>query len=575
MSDLQFDRIALSLSGGGFRAAAYGLGTLKTLHLLGLLGNVHLLSTASGGTLVGMYYAQRHKANPTTPFAAIYQDFYAWLEQDTLLAHALDRWKERLTTPNYKLINAFADVYNQELYANMRFDIFWQETLPPTPLFHLQSIIFGATELYSGLTFRFQHSAFLSARQKLKDSYVVGNGNVSISSHHARQLRLGDIVAASSCFPGGFEPLVMPDDFWPAAIETEKPILRKGYTGGNLPVSRIALLDGGVYDNQGIESLLLANERNSRHRKNPALSPEQAALLEPSTLYLIADVSGANKGLYQAPEPRPTTGSSPTLPQLGRYVGLILLLLLALATGLAWHETTRFWGGLLTGIALVVAGVVGGLALVSWRKANELLGRIGPTVPGWVWPRLSEVSLRQWRYLLEIRLTSLVALLTTVFVRRVRSLNYEALYRRLNEDPPTYQVIPSLIGTIATDCERQKRKKKPPTKSHSVFNQLEAVYHIIQEAQAMPTTLWWQQDLPKLPAIVASAELTLCYQLLRRFEQKAPAAGTQAAEVQRRAQLLWETYQRGGPGFLVPVTALVLLQSPTCTVEELLNLANS
>jgi predicted acylesterase/phospholipase RssA len=573
MSDLQFDRIALSLSGGGFRAAAYGLGTFKTLHLLGLLENVHLLSTASGGTLVGMYYAQRRKADPATPFADIYQDFYAWLEQDSLLPHALARWKERLTTPSYKLINAFADVYDQELYANTRFDIFWQDTLPPTPLFHLQSVIFGATELYSGLTFRFQHSAFLSARQKLKDSYLVGNGNVSISAHHARQLRLGDIVAASSCYPGGFEPLVMPDDFLPAA--TEKPILRKGYTGGDLPVSRIALLDGGVYDNQGIESILLANERNSRHRQNPALSPEQAALLAPSTLYLIADVSGANKGLYEAQVSKPTTGSAVTLPRLGSYAGLVLLLILGLAAGLTWHEATRFWGGLLTGMVLAIAGGLGSLLLVGWRKVNQLLTRVGPAVPGWVWPRLNEISLRQWGYLLKIRLTSTFALLTTVFVRRVRSLNYEALYRRLNEDPPAYQVIPSLIGTIATDCERQKRKKKPPTKPRSVYNQLGAVYPIIQEAQAMPTSLWWQQDLPKLPAIIASAELTLCYQLLRRFEQKPAVAGTQAAEVQRRAQLLWEAYQRGRQGFSVPVTALALLQSPTCTVEDLLSLTNA
>jgi hypothetical protein len=98
----------------------------------------------------------------------------------------------------------------------------------------------------------------------------------------------------------------MPDNFLPAA--TEKPILRKGYTGGDLPVSHIALLDGGIYEKQGIESLLLTNERNSRHRQNPALSPEQATLLAPSTLYLIADVSGANKDLYQAPVPRSTAG---------------------------------------------------------------------------------------------------------------------------------------------------------------------------------------------------------------------------------------------------------------------------
>lgn len=38
-----FSRIALSMSGGGFRAAAYSLGTLNTLYLLGVFDNVHML----------------------------------------------------------------------------------------------------------------------------------------------------------------------------------------------------------------------------------------------------------------------------------------------------------------------------------------------------------------------------------------------------------------------------------------------------------------------------------------------------------------------------------------------------
>jgi hypothetical protein len=105
-----------------------------------------------------------------------------------------------------------------------------------------------------------------------------------------------------------------------------------------------------------------------------------------------------------------------------------------------------FWGDLLTGMILAIAGGLGSLLVVGWRKIDQLLTRVGPAVPGWIWPRLREVSMRQWGYLLKIR-----------------------------------------------------------------------------------TTLWWQQDLPKLQAIIASAELTLCYQLLQRFEQKPAVTGTQGA----------------------------------------------
>jgi hypothetical protein len=45
-----FGTIALCISGGGYRASTYGLGTIDMLDLLGLLDDVMLISTVSGGT---------------------------------------------------------------------------------------------------------------------------------------------------------------------------------------------------------------------------------------------------------------------------------------------------------------------------------------------------------------------------------------------------------------------------------------------------------------------------------------------------------------------------------------------
>jgi hypothetical protein len=181
-----FSRIALSLSGGGFRASAYSLGTFKALYLLGLLENVHMLSTASGGTITGAYYAMRRKQGDA--FEAIYHDFYALLAEDAMLPHALARWQEAVGAhgTHYKLIQAFADTYSEELYGEARLGLFWEPDAVAHAPFHLQSIIFGATEMYTGLTFRFQHGAYLPPpKGKARESYAIGNGNVSIPTEYA------------------------------------------------------------------------------------------------------------------------------------------------------------------------------------------------------------------------------------------------------------------------------------------------------------------------------------------------------------------------------------------------------
>ena len=49
-------RFGLALSGGGYRAAAFHLGTLKKLDELGLLQKVDVLSTISGGSITGAAY---------------------------------------------------------------------------------------------------------------------------------------------------------------------------------------------------------------------------------------------------------------------------------------------------------------------------------------------------------------------------------------------------------------------------------------------------------------------------------------------------------------------------------------
>ena len=50
-------KIGLALSGGGYRAAAYHMGTLNALNKLGILSKVDVISSVSGGSIIAAYYA--------------------------------------------------------------------------------------------------------------------------------------------------------------------------------------------------------------------------------------------------------------------------------------------------------------------------------------------------------------------------------------------------------------------------------------------------------------------------------------------------------------------------------------
>jgi NTE family protein len=60
MNEATERKIGLALSGGGARAIAFHLGCLRALKHLGLLDRVSVLSTVSGGSVIGAYYMANH-----------------------------------------------------------------------------------------------------------------------------------------------------------------------------------------------------------------------------------------------------------------------------------------------------------------------------------------------------------------------------------------------------------------------------------------------------------------------------------------------------------------------------------
>ena len=241
--------IGLALSGGGSRAIAFHLGCLRAMNDLGLLDRVRVISSVSGGSVLAALYAYRDQ--PFDSFDAQVQHLLArGLQRDiaarTLLSkrllqaggtrmiagtaaataraasvvrrrHAparptappLRRWVSRT--------DAFVDVLDQRLYHGARLPEVAREGL---------DVVINACELSTGSAFRFgsRHSATWRIGE------IVDN-DVSVA----------EAVAASAAYP-----LLLPalDRRW--RFRTRE---------GQVVSERVALTDGGVYDNLGTTSL--------------------------------------------------------------------------------------------------------------------------------------------------------------------------------------------------------------------------------------------------------------------------------------------------------------------------------
>ena len=64
--DLGQPRVGLALSGGGYRAAGFHIGTLDALDNLGLIDQVSNLTTVSGGSIAGVRGSTTARRIPPT-----------------------------------------------------------------------------------------------------------------------------------------------------------------------------------------------------------------------------------------------------------------------------------------------------------------------------------------------------------------------------------------------------------------------------------------------------------------------------------------------------------------------------
>lgn len=493
-------KIALTFSGGGYRASCYSLGTLSYLDRLktedkSLLDKVVALSTVSGGTITGAYYALSTKKGES--FLSIYKSLYSFIKNTDLVKLAIDRLLSNKGWGGGRvksLINAFADVYDNELFQKAKFGIL----LTDEPPIHLKNISFNASEFSNGLQFRFQRSEKIKNPGKWEpDRGIIGNYYYRIPKDIAAKIRIADILASSTCFPGGFEPINFPNDFGIGDV----PQLEEYGKKGQYPVG---LMDGGIVDNQGIEPILLAEKRMKRNNPNPDKTSNELDLV------IVTDVASPYMEDYNASTQNKRPGWRSLTPAWILFLNTLLLL----ASGYGLYHFILKDNTVMTILSTVVLTITTLIFLIG-RLIKSLPRKFN--VPDFFMKpmgKLLRLKLRVYETLLANRKNSILKMVGEVSLKHVRRLNYGQLY---NDDSWKNRRIMNAIYELKPG-EKFLHEKIQENKLPGYMMPLPELQQAAELAAGMGTTLWFtQEEIQKknmINALIACGQFTTCWNLL-------------------------------------------------------------
>jgi len=298
------ERLGLALSGGGFRAAFFHVGVLARLAEIGLLPNVEVISTVSGGSIVGAaYYLRLRRLLHEKPDGEITGDDYVRLvtEVDELLRDAVrqDIRGRLLANPlknvqmlfsrKYSRSDRIGDLYDRYLYkqawqdpreqrsGNREEQIEMRELLiepdgdrdfDPEVANHTRRtkapvLLINATTLNTGHNWRFEAVRMgepLPEDKRRKEIIKETDKNMRLDPGYfpRKDPQPGDPPTGEPAVPNAQEdfPLALavaasagvPGAFHPLTISDM-------YWNDGDPV-HVQLVDGGVQDNQGVQGLL-------------------------------------------------------------------------------------------------------------------------------------------------------------------------------------------------------------------------------------------------------------------------------------------------------------------------------
>lgn len=582
--------IALSFSGGGFRAAAFTLGCSSYLYHAvydgrPLLHRVKFISSASGGSITNLVLSSMLRQGRT--FDDAYRHLLCAMKGTNLMDKVFKvlnddaQWKHR-PRKTRNLINAFAMVYDSDLFDGADLGTLSRRPFPDT--FVIQEVCVNTTDFDNGLNFRFGTEGLIgNTYLHIKDKTVAG------------KIKLADILACSSCFPAGFEPVMFPMDFtWKQNGEelTEQELVAavrqlNHYNEKETPAAgeggyiTFGLMDGGIDDNQGIYAFMRSDSRKK------AFGYDLYFPCDVSSNYLSKPFVYPGKNSNAALTPSISQWRQSVKKKVSAYFatcGIVCAGSIALAaSGIATPVFAALAGAALASAAVPVAAY-----MLAKKQLKKILGdhpaEDGNSKPG-TWKiifnkykhHFTNIPLSQLLQMAEARLMSVLLLADTVYLKKIRRASYELLfstksndvYRQLinahNNAPVAApidagrlwndRVALTTVYLLAAKNDHQLQQqlkifsevRVSDTDARTVRDLLqpsEALRQVVNTATDMDTTLWFDHhhsNANTLEALVAAGRATMCFNLIRmsyRF------GNSDAAWMNLRSQLIadWERF---------------------------------
>ncbi|WP_264563826.1 patatin-like phospholipase family protein [Flavobacterium sp. N3904] len=271
------NKFGLGLSGGGFRAALFHIGVLAALAEKGKLKDIEVISCVSGGSIIGTFYYLKIKQlfESKSDKDIIQEDYIKIIKEiETEFLEAVQKnIRMRLLTnfsknikmwmgDSYSRSNRLGELYEEFFYKPLiakDLKLCKQDTICMNDLFitpfgtenfklsndnwerknKIPQLILNATAVNTGHNWQFTASWMGEPPTYISDDFDVKPRLRRMYYENApeeyKKFRLGYAVAASSCVPVLFQPLVLKNLYKNIDLE---------------------LIDGGVHDNQGIASIL-------------------------------------------------------------------------------------------------------------------------------------------------------------------------------------------------------------------------------------------------------------------------------------------------------------------------------
>lgn len=499
--------IGMSFSGGGYRAATFSLGTLSFLNSVRLedgrtlLDCVTALSSVSGGTFPAMKYMLTLAHDQSV--GEMIDELFDFLCNEDLVEKALQGMNSEKANRKASLIKIMAGIYDERLFNHATMgDLI--DNLDHIPVKDYTAL---ATDFDYALPFRFRVTEGMTTDGHRLYYGVFGNAKNKIGLKVARHITAGEALACSSCFPSGFEPMMYPDDFKVSQQPDVAATITKWF----------GIMDGGIADNQGIESIMLAEQRRSDYREDKTRTDKALDLV------IVSDVASPYMDGYEpCEEMLPKNVGKLTFGRLCNYgliaeAVVIVLFILSIVLG------NGFW----TGVMSLILAIVTVVNIVGALLKNKMFGAIGKTFIGNNATFLSHMKFATLESLLMNRAKSVVMMSSQIFLKRMRQLNYDVLYenpawnnRRITTT--VYELRPEEDWQSRLADPDGKRKRKDEMELPAYLAPSDAVQQNSVRAANMGTTLWFTAEdkaagLPQ--ALLASGQYTMCYNLLDYIEK--------------------------------------------------------